>query len=907
MGNALITKQDGNWTDSGTWRLIEPNSFLGYYNNNVNILTTNQYSAAFIPSGCTVDGIGIRIVYVYPQTGGTVILQLVRSGDSVVVGQGYINATSIPVTRPAVNYQKGWIFVNFTGDPVVCDGVTAYKVNAIRSAGTSAIEAYVSGGTNWSRILRTTVSSAPQSGDYLIVVGEGDGSGNVNPISVTMNENDSTKIYGNRSQSTVESIQVANRATLTWSTTQDTYLKWVNLFSILDSGTVNIGTSGTPISSGFSANLQMDCSTNVSAGIYINNGGSFYAYGFPTSTCGFTNLTSSHGGVCNTAGNTLTIITGISQTFNGLETDIVKVNSVDYTISGILNSGQLVTTTSLGTQSRVKFTLPCNSTGIAIADTQNWQVGDTVVVTSSTTSHTEVETGKINTINGSTGITLQSGLSYVHLGIYPAAEVANLTRNVKIFGTSSTLQGYVYAEPTTRGFVDNCEFYWLGSNTNYKRGFNLNSNSAYSWSYFSISNCSFHDFVVANSAGTFIEGFTNQSIINNCVYYNTYYGMLVSINTVPNGIINHNLITSGIAVGMYFYDSRYVITNNSICCLTASAYSFSNSIGLQSFTGNIAHSVANSSTYGIDIIGIANGGIISGCTVYRYYNGIRLYGLINNLDVKNCNLFGYTAYLIDFVTPTIGPINVVNNIRFSDCLFASDKSMGRAQSPVLIRARAKATFENTSFGNDNGIYYASMTPIAMLATSNGPLIGEIVFKDCFLSGTVSLMYSNRNLYWDIESDSFISSQNHNYVTGDNRIWKAAGDIVMDTGFYSTTSPSYRLTPLITSGWLKSPKYKAPISSGSSTSINVKVRQSSAADGYAYNGQYPRLWMEKNTSVGVNEDTLLQTASSAGSGAWETLSGVSPIGLANGFLSYYVACGYTGNITGWLNVDDWQVV
>ena len=95
----------------------------------------------------------------------------------------------------------------------------------------------------------------------------------------------------------------------------------------------------------------------------------------------------------------------------------------------------------------------------------------------------------------------------------------------------------------------------------------------------------------------------------------------------------------------------------------------------------------------------------------------------------------------------------------------------------------------------------------------------------------------------------------------------------------------------------------PVSSGSSATVSVKVRMSSGVDGMLYNGQYPSLYVATNYGGGnINQDTLLATATAASSGAFETITGTSPVVQDDCILSFYVTAGGTGYSTGWVNID-----
>jgi len=96
----------------------------------------------------------------------------------------------------------------------------------------------------------------------------------------------------------------------------------------------------------------------------------------------------------------------------------------------------------------------------------------------------------------------------------------------------------------------------------------------------------------------------------------------------------------------------------------------------------------------------------------------------------------------------------------------------------------------------------------------------------------------------------------------------------------------------------------PVEDGKTIRVGVWVRKSVIGDGAAYNGNLPRLLLKVNSATWTGiTDLVLATASAASSGAFEYISGVTPVALDNAAFEIVVDCDGTA---GWVNVDDMYV-
>lgn len=159
---------------------------------------------------------------------------------------------------------------------------------------------------------------------------------------------------------------------------------------------------------------------------------------------------------------------------------------------------------------------------------------------------------------------------------------------------------------------------------------------------------------------------------------------------------------------------------------------------------------------------------------------------------------------------------------------------------------------------------------------------------------------------NLGNNGFVSAEKLDQTAGNHKTWMKNGTVQTDTTFFNNASPSMRMTPTSTSLKLESASQfqgiEVALANGATGTVSVYVRKSAAGDGAAYNGNQPRLIVKANPAIGIASDTVLATYS-AGTGAWNQISGVSPAVTDDGVIECVVDCDGTA---GWINVDDWAV-
>ena len=149
--------------------------------------------------------------------------------------------------------------------------------------------------------------------------------------------------------------------------------------------------------------------------------------------------------------------------------------------------------------------------------------------------------------------------------------------------------------------------------------------------------------------------------------------------------------------------------------------------------------------------------------------------------------------------------------------------------------------------------------------------------------------------------SIVTSARHDQIDGSNIIWKYNGRLSSDPVIFRTSPRSLRITPLNASFRIESTPVFVPVEDSKSITVGVWVRRSVVGDGAAHNGNFPRLVCKVNNAVYSGlDDIILATASAASNGAWQYISGTTPVSIDNSAFEIVVDADGTA---GWVNVDD----
>jgi hypothetical protein len=614
-------------------------------------------------------------------------------------------------------------------------------------------------------------------------------------------------------------VDVCHYGTLSYGTSAGVnyYLKLAGDLNVWNAGTLNIGTAASPMPATSSAILEFNCSSNVQYG-----------------------LNEKEGGTVNMRGN--------------------AIANVKAKIAANAAAGATSLTTDIST---------------------GWKSGDVIALASTTRTVTECESKALS--GDAVGTTLPiAALGFAHDGLSPVqAELANLTRNVKVRGISTSLQAYINVAATAVWSTRYVEFYQLGSGTASKRGIDIATTTG----SFDFQFCSMHDFVASTSFGINVSGASSNNItVSHNVSFNIASSHIATAST-PNTNLTFDdnlgiLMVSATSI-FSFADVGCTVTNN----VAVGAPSTGNCISISeaaAATGTISGNIGHCNVSGACVLlASLTGGTVLNTTGWRGNVGVLVQNCKNTI-IDGLTVFGNLTYNYGFNATSSFNITVRNAVADAGVTLTSSVGLRIDISCFDL------FFENCSFG----------------ASQQHTGIGDINFvtANTFLTATFSNCLFNSptevaNLS-NLLTGSYLRSAKHDQVQDSHKTWAPEGTVQIDTTLGDPATPSSRLTPSSASSKLKSAKKQVPCASGQQVTVSIEVRKSVVGDGTAYNGAQPRLIVEKNVAAGLAVDTVLATASGA-AGAWETLTATLPAPTDDCVYTIFVDCDGT---QGWVNLD-----
>lgn len=505
-----------------------------------------------------------------------------------------------------------------------------------------------------------------------------------------------------------------------------------------------------------------------------------------------------------------------------------------------------------------------------------WKQNDVIVIAPTTRVASEGEERILSVDASGTSLTLSAGVTYAHSGtINRRAEIINLTRNNRVFGTSNAICGYIYGKTGSTVIERNTEHYFLGTNTGVRRGVYMENNTSY------FENCSFHDYFVtiSGASGLFFATVGFTTTVKNCVFWKAGSVSLYSNAISCTSATYENNCVIGVGAsssyGMRLNTAGANVINNRVSgCAASINITGTAMIKMGTVSGSVVHSCTGGPVYS----GIVDS-LVSNTTSWRTGgSGVTLTGCINTwLDT------------VDSFWHTSGSLSVGGN---QGCGVLSATGCGETGFTQPYNLYIPANNVGTIIANS--VFGGAGAP---QAATNGDIVftgvlANIVFHNTqFLSPTEHFpsVWGAGNGY---------QSEKHNGVAGSNKWVMWGGTISRDTVIFDAGTSSSRMTPTQANFKLHGPVIESSVVSGTTRTITVKVRKSVAGDGTAYNGNQPRLIVKANPVAGILTDTVLATAVGA-AGSWETLSGTTAAVAESTKLQFFIDCDGT---TGWINVD-----
>lgn len=576
---------------------------------------------------------------------------------------------------------------------------------------------------------------------------------------------------------------------------------------------------------------------------------------------------------------------------SSLQVQLVCTSNVEFGIESRAGStfktgGAVITNSAL-----LAADAAISATSLTTSVSTGWKSGDNIAIAATTRTRTEAENKTLSANASGTTLTI-AALSNAHSGTSPTqAELINLTRNVKIFGSSTTNQAYLNFNATSVVDIQSTEIYQMGSATSLKRGIDVSTTTG----SFVINNSSIHDFAVTSSIAINLNGggSNNFTISNNIVYNIALQGIGLIATTGTNYTVSGNIVMAfgqqAASQGFSFPDLGGTLTNNTATSGQGAGFSLTDTTtpNFGTISGLISHSNSTTGVAITGITGLSNNpvGTISNVTVWR------------NNTTAGLQLSNSFTFIIDTVT-AFGNNTANISIGGTECdnIILRNMTIDAGTTLVCPVGLNIATdthemyIDNSTFGGTT----THSTGDINVSTAN--IFPRLVTRNTSLNSSTPVASPS-----NMTEGSFIGLAKLNTTAGNHKMFKKYGTLTPDTTIFNRASPSTRLTPNSTTNKLQTQLKRTAVPNGQTAVLNVWVRKSVVGDGSAYNGTAPRLILKADPAAGINSDTILAT-SVASAGTWELLSGTTAAISDNAVFSWYVDC---DGSAGWVNIDDYS--
>lgn len=794
---ATLASLGGNFTTAGSWALCDATSALDSEASSAAGSTGTQDSNTFIPAAVAIDAVGIKIASRASGTPSNTISMILRNSTTATnIATVTINVADLDVCTTS-DHAGGWYFFKL-GATHTPNGTDSYVIRITMSATTTAVSLWVSAGTNWARLLRTTTTQAPAAGDKLVIGGEFTGAGTGTNISITMNNTATTTFGAVVSTSTfLATLSIGKRGTLTWATSSATnYVLRMSGFLVVHSGGVmQQYSSGSPCPIDSTAVIEFTPTSSADSGILILNGATWTSEGNPARTAG---------------------------------------KSFDRTL---LTADAAAAATSL-----------------TIATDTGWLNGDEIGIAPTKRTSSQYELRTLNANAGASSLSISSGLTNAHDGSATngiQAEIILLTRSVKIRSTSTSLAAYLWTSATAVTLLEWVEFRYCGGNVQTRSTGSVTIGTT--TGTLTVNRCAIRDPIYAAfDSDSGISTSNNFTITNNVVYGGTAtFGFrIANAQTTSNWSFTNNIIL-GTSTGFQSASMRGTITGNTVAGAATRGFDWTDStspIVLGSFDNNTAHS----NNEGIYLNSVIDGGqSLTGLTAWR--NGVS--GITLNVSANHYVGLQLINPLI-FGNATAGIYLSLSNqiaMLIKGGVFAGDSSFGQpagvlCSTGVLIDIR----LETCTFGVASGIKVAHST--GDFDFNSVKRLVRLSFWNCNIAS--STRFANTT---NLVDGSYFAETKKNQTAGSHqKQLLKRGTVAIDTSTVHTSTASQKLTPSTATGLkLQSGPKRAQVGNGNTVTFSAWVRK----DG-SYAGAAARLVLRANPALGITSDTVLATAAAA---------------------------------------------
>jgi hypothetical protein len=506
-----------------------------------------------------------------------------------------------------------------------------------------------------------------------------------------------------------------------------------------------------------------------------------------------------------------------------------------------------------------------------------WKINDVIVIPSTTRTSSQFERVTLNANASGTTLT-HNATSFAHDGnaaIYIQADLANLTRSIKIRSTNGNFKSRFQQGINGVTTIFDVEFYeWVGCIHNSGTGTYAGS--------FNLQQSTFWQTTLPGTETVINNLNTTTNTISNNVFYNYSSG--------TQNIDDNNLIIGFIGFQAWFG----AIGNNNVLssCMGSGLSGVKNGS-----TGNRIYANSSGGNGGIYFVSTTGGYTISNWSFFnnviaiRFGQGMSTQGVDRTPIEKfeNCYFYGNQITMDVLVAGQ-------RRLWFNNCYFWGGKTGLITAVGYTAMWNDITHFSNCTFGRrPDGVD-------SFFSTSclRGVMFGNTL-TNCLFYGT-QLSFGAATSFSTVNGFQGLISLKHNGVTNDYRLVQNNGYAQPDSVITYNGNSTIRILPQIATNKTFSNPVRVAVVAGATCTITLAVRKSVLADGTAYNGNQPRLMYAFNPLAGNLAETVAATATIASNGAWEVLSYTTSAVSNDGVLEFYLDCDGT---TGWVNISDFR--
>lgn len=539
-------------------------------------------------------------------------------------------------------------------------------------------------------------------------------------------------------------------------------------------------------------------------------------------------------------------------------------------------------------QTTLSANASAGATSISSTDVTGWSSGEDILIASTTRTagETELRTLAVDSVGNT--ITVPA-LSFAHSGTAGTqAELANLTRNVKIRGQSTSLQTYINVQSDSTFDFNDSELQYMGSATANKRGMDVLVITGGLGSFL-LRDCAIKNFEVTSSIAVLFNQATNTNCtVDGCIFYRINNSSVQTGATTTTGItITDTWAFSGIVSSSLFNLSMQGGTFTGCRAISSAAAGISisnvNNVGL-TISDLVAHSNA---TAGITLTTISeseNYHLLTGVTTWRNTTrGVLFTGAIRT-QLDTLTSFGNGTDGLEFSASIL--------VDVSNATIDGGTTLVQPFGILFASANTGITINNSPVG------VSTAHTTAAMSVNTTRQYHDVALRNCTLTDSTEISTQT-----NLSPGGSIGSSRNDQTNNVHKMWKKYGTISADSTFTVYPPLSSRYTPTNASYKLISQVRQIAVPAGKSVKVGVYVRRSVAGDGTAYNGNLPRLILKENSAAGVASDTVLATAGVASLGAFEFISATTVAATTDSVFTFVVDCDGTA---GWVNSDHWRV-